>query len=83
MSKKVIFKVPPRATEAADAWVGQGVEQHFQPRPATTTVERMKRLTIDVSESLHARIKVDCAKRGSKIADEVRDLLEKHFPALS
>jgi hypothetical protein len=67
----------------ADAWVGKGIEQHLQPRAEVAPIERMKRLTIDVSESLHARIKVDCARRGVKIADEVRELLEKHFPALS
>lgn len=83
MSKTVPIKIPAAKAQAADAWVGEGVERHLQPRPITAPVERMKRLTIDVSESLHARIKVDCAKRGSKIADEVRDLLEKHFPALS
>jgi len=40
----------------------------------------MKRLTIDVPGSLHARIKAQCAMRGVKMADEVRALLEKHFP---
>jgi hypothetical protein len=39
----------------------------------------MKRLTIDVPASLHARIKSQCAIRGAKMADEVRELLEKHF----
>lgn len=83
MSKTVPIKMPAPKNQAADAWVGEGVEQHLQPRSTTAPAERMKRLTIDVSESLHARIKVDCAKRGSKIADDVRELLEKHFPALS
>jgi hypothetical protein len=41
--------------------------------------EAMKRLTIDVPASLHARIKSQCALRGVKMADEVRGLLEKHF----
>jgi hypothetical protein len=41
--------------------------------------EAMKRLTIDVPASLHARIKSQCAIRGVKMADEVRELLEKHF----
>lgn len=86
MSKNIAFKLPLKVVEnnTADAWVGQGVESHLQPRaePAAPA-ERMKRLTIDVTESLHARIKVDCARRGAKIADEVRDLLERHFPTLS
>jgi ParG len=37
--------------------------------------EKMKRLTIDVTESLHRAIKSECAMRGTKIADEVRELL--------
>ncbi|KFD17749.1 hypothetical protein GSMA_00009 [Serratia marcescens subsp. marcescens ATCC 13880] len=38
-------------------------------------VEKMKRLTIDIPESLHKAIKSACALRGTKIADEVRELL--------
>lgn len=37
--------------------------------------EKMKRLTIDIPESLHIAIKSACAMRGTKIADEVRELL--------
>lgn len=37
--------------------------------------EKMKRLTIDIPESLHTAIKSACAMRGAKIADEVRELL--------
>ena len=40
----------------------------------------MKRLTIDIPESLHTRVKSQCAKRGAKMADEIRALLEAHFP---
>jgi hypothetical protein len=85
MSKKLAFTMQPRtaANDNADDWVGQGVEHHLQPRAEAPKAERTKRLTIDVSESLHARIKVDCARRGVKIADEVRELLEQHFSALS
>jgi hypothetical protein len=41
----------------------------------------MKRLTIDVSESLHTRIKLDCVANKQKMADAIRDLLERHWPA--
>lgn len=71
MSKKVSFGVRPDAVRAdsskADEWVNN------------RDPEAMKRLTIDVSASLHARIKSQCAIRGVKMADEVRELLEKHF----
>lgn len=71
MSKKVAFGVKPGAvrpdTTQADDWVNR------------RDAEAMKRLTIDVPASLHARIKSQCAIRGVKMADEVRELLEKHF----
>jgi hypothetical protein len=71
MSKKVSFGPKPGAARVeaskADEWV------------SNRDPEAMKRLTIDVSASLHARIKSQCAIRGVKMADEVRELLEKHF----
>jgi hypothetical protein len=39
----------------------------------------MKRLTIDISASLHAALKSSCALRGTKIADEVRELLYEKY----
>jgi len=39
-----------------------------------------KRLTIDIPIALHKRIKSQCAIRGENMADEIRKLLEKHFP---
>jgi hypothetical protein len=39
----------------------------------------MKRLTIDVPLTLHKRIKTQCAMKGDKMADVIRDLLETHF----
>jgi len=42
--------------------------------------ERMKRFTIDVPESLHRRIKAECALRGVKMADYLRQMLENLFP---
>jgi len=72
MSKKVSFSVKPGAARADDAvkaddWVNN-------------RMEATKRLTIDVPASLHARIKSQCALRGVKMADAVRELLEQHFP---
>ena len=40
---------------------------------------KMKRLTIDVSAELHSAIKVDCARKGIKMADAIRDLLASEF----
>lgn len=49
-----------------------------QPAESPVTV-RMKRLTIDVSAELHSAIKVDCARRGIKMADAIRDILASEF----
>ena len=70
--KKVPIGAKPTAKPApaaADAWVeSRGAE----PEP-------MKRLTIDIAESLHRRIKAQCAMDGTKIADQVRELLVQKF----
>jgi hypothetical protein len=70
MSKKVTIGAKPSTlpeTAKAEDWI-----RHRDP-------DAMKRLTVDVSAGLHARIKSQCALRGVKMADEVRELLEKHF----
>jgi hypothetical protein len=51
-----------------------------QPEP-DGPAEPMKRFTIDVSETLHKRIKAQCAMRGVKMADVMREMLEREFPA--
>lgn len=70
MTKKVSIGTKPTtkpAPLAADAWV--------ESRAAADAPEAMKRLTIDIPDSLHRTIKAQCAMRGTKIADEVRELL--------
>lgn len=78
MSKKVAFGAKPQpvapASRSADEWVQN------RPTEQAAAGEPMKRLTIDVPASLHTRIKVGCTLRGRKIADELRELLDKHFP---
>jgi len=51
-----------------------------EPEPAPPPAEPMKRLTIDLTENLHRRIKATCAQRGTKMVDEIRILLENAFP---
>ena len=74
-TKKVEFGTKPTnrpVPDAVDSWVeSRAVEQ--------VVVEPMKRLTIDIPESLHRSIKSQCAMRGSKIADEVRELLLQKY----
>jgi hypothetical protein len=40
----------------------------------------MKRFTIDVPLALHTRIKTECARRGVKMADVLREMLKREFP---
>jgi hypothetical protein len=69
-AKKVAFGMQPpqKAVAMSDAWVEGNIS------------EQTKRLTIDLPESLHRRVKIGCAQRGEKMADVIRALLEKEFP---
>ena len=71
--KKVAFGGKPQAAPTPDDWV----KNRANPEPVPEV--KMKRLTLDVSEELHRRIKSACASRGVKMADEIRALLEDHF----
>ena len=55
-----------------------GAIMHGKPREEAAD-EPMKRLTLDIPESLHRTIKVSCAGRGTKMAEEIRALLEAHY----
>jgi len=69
-TKKVSIGRKPsnKPTPVADAWVEN-----------RETDEPMKRLTIDIPASLHRAIKSQCALRGTKIAEEVRELLLQKY----
>jgi hypothetical protein len=73
-AKKITFSSTPQArpdpAPTPDQWVDQ-----------RTAAERQKRMTFDVPESLHRRVKVGCAARGMTIRDVVLDLREREFPA--
>lgn len=94
--KSVSFKVPQsKLAPAADAWIAnRGAEPAAMDREGGSVTplkavesalvaekEKMSRFTIDVPESLHRRVKMQCAARGQKMADMMRDLLEREFPA--
>lgn len=76
MSKKITFGDKPATKPISpDDWV----ESRKIEIPAKA--EEMKRLTFDISESLHRRIKSQCAAKGVKMTEELRALLEERFPA--
>lgn len=79
MSKKVSFGGKPAAKPISpDDWV-----ESRKTDVSAKAEEAMKRLTFDISESLHRRIKSQCAVKGVKMTDELRALLEERFPAES
>ena len=86
-AKKIAFGPKPTAKPApapADDWVDNraGEDSQAEPVEPKEPTEPMKRLTIDIPESLHREIKSQCAMRGSKIADEVRELLLQKYRKL-
>lgn len=82
MSKKIT--VPPKPQPAsppasAADWIGR---PETPDAANTATGEPLVRLTFDIPESLHRRIKINCAQRGIKrMATELRRILDQHFPA--
>ncbi len=75
MSQKSIVIQRPKPA-GADAWINDAVKSSVPAVPN----ERRKRLTLDVSEDLHRRIKMSCVGQGELMADVLRDILEKTFP---
>ena len=60
-----------------DSWV-----RAPEPSPARTGHEDFSaRLTIDVTPALRGRIKVTAFQRGITVADMLRDLFAREFPA--
>jgi hypothetical protein len=66
--------VPRSVPAGADEWV-----KNRESLADVGEKEVNKRLTIDVPDSLHRAIKAACAMRGTKIADEVRELLLQKY----
>ena len=71
--KKVSFGIRPTPKVELPATADQWVESRAVEEPT-------KRFTIEVRESLHSRIKAQCALRGEKMADVIRELLDREFP---
>lgn len=71
MNKKVTFNANPATNKSSAPNIDQWVDNRQS--------ESNKRLTIDVPESLHSRIKATCAMRGVKMNEAIRELLESHF----
>ncbi len=86
MKSKTVPSVQLDTVDAVTLWVDhardEGNSSHcaHQNEVSSSRGEIMKRFTIDVSEDLHKRIKAQCALRGAKMADVMREILEHEFP---
>lgn len=65
-----------------DTWVQDGAEKPVaiakpseQPEPEPVTTEKMKRLTIDLPESIHQEFKIYCTRKNLRMADVVREMV--------
>ena len=76
MSTKKISLGPKPITKLRPPPIDEWVKNR---ETMTGEKESNKRLTIDISDRLHRAIKMQCAARGTKIADEVRELLIQKY----
>ena len=74
MSKKdLAFKPATKTSASPEAWI------ESRDKPAAPA-EPTKRLTVDIPQSLHKRIRLACIERDEVMADVIRDILRKAFP---
>jgi predicted DNA binding CopG/RHH family protein len=80
--KKVSFNAKPKPEQPKniDEWVVnrdlKTVDSKAQSEEASI---KMKRLTLDIPESLHRAIKKKAVEEGETMADQLRSLLEEHY----
>ena len=77
--KKVSFKKKPTAKQADD-WVEKAVPDKVKATKETIPIGPIKRLTLDIPEELHRRIKTRAVMEGDSMVNILRRLMEKEFP---
>jgi hypothetical protein len=65
--KKVRLSAKTKAEAKIDEWVNNKNDQ------------KITRMTIDLPEDLHKKIKISCVQQGKTISEAVRSLLLKEF----
>lgn len=74
--KQVSIGLKPGAAKRAEEWVTRPAVPEEPPEEELPPAI-MKRLTIDVPEDLHRRLKVKAANDGVRMADLVRQWIEE------
>lgn len=76
MSKKVSFGAKPTLEKPAmDQWVET---RNIEPLPIAEKVEKMKRMTNDIPESLHREFKSKSSAEGKAMGDLIRGWIEDY-----
>jgi predicted DNA binding CopG/RHH family protein len=88
MPKEVSFSAKPKIKANVDNWVENrevptASEANPQLTPPEATEEpsqpKIKRLTLDISEALHKKIKVKAVIEGISMVEMLRELLETTY----
>lgn len=78
MARRSLTGDKPSTRLAAERWVRRAEDSASQP--ALTRAEEFgARLTIDVTTDLRGRIKIAAYRRGSTVANMLRQVLEREF----
>jgi len=78
-AKKVNFSKKPEVQDPVDVEQWVTARESLVSETPHEKVEKMKRLTLDISETLHKAIKRQALDAGVTMADLLRDLLEQHY----
>jgi len=89
-AKKVSFGRKPGAVEKpvdVEEWVSnrealvetQETQEPVEPVEPEVKPEKIKRLTLDIPESLHKAIKLKATSEGVTMVELLRELLEEHY----
>lgn len=83
MSKKAFGSAPKPKSPSDDQILAfeRGGKGHDTPVKAKS-VEPVKRLSLDLPQSLHTRFKIACATKGLKMSGEVLTFIEKRTTEL-
>lgn len=81
-AKKVNFNAKPKQEKPVnvDEWVANRNSETVNSKSLSEEApEKIKRLTLDIPESLHRAIKRKAVEDGETMADQLRSLLEEHY----
>ena len=78
--KRISIGSRPVVAPGAESWVRQG-DGVNSPAVVSRGDVFTARLTVDVTPQLRGRMKIAAFRQGVTVADMLRDLLEREFPA--